>query len=126
MAHTQYAACIEACNACADACDHCATACLHEANPKPMARCIALDMDCAAICRLAAGFMARDSEVAGEICASCAAVCEACGAECEKHEMQHCKDCAEACRRCAEECRRMAQKAPGKSARSGTGMRPGH
>jgi hypothetical protein len=126
MAHTQYAACIEACNACADACDHCATACLQEANPKPMARCVALDMDCAAICRMAAGFMARGSEVAGEICASCAEVCEACGAECEKHDMQHCKECAEACRRCAEECRSMAQRTTGKAGRSGTGIRPGH
>jgi hypothetical protein len=126
MAHTQYAGCIEACNACADACDHCATACLQEANPKPMARCIALDMDCAAICRMAAGFMARGSELAGEVCASCADVCDACGAECEKHDMQHCKACAEACRRCAEECRRMAQNAPGKSARTGADARAGH
>ena len=126
MAHTQYAACIEACNACADACDHCATACLQEANPKPMARCVALDMDCAAICRTAAGFMARGSELAGEICAACAEVCETCGAECEKHEMQHCKECAEACRRCAQECRSMAKRATGKAGRSGAGMRPGH
>jgi hypothetical protein len=126
MAHTQYAACIEACNACADACDHCATACLQEPDPKPMARCIALDVDCAAICRLAAGYMARGSELAGDICGFCAEVCEACGAECAKHDMQHCKECAEACRRCAEECRRMAAKAPGKPARAGAGMRPGH
>jgi hypothetical protein len=126
MAHSRYATCIEACNACADACDHCATACLQEANPKPMARCIALDMDCAAICRLAAGYMARGSELAGAICGSCAEVCEACGAECEKHPMEHCKQCAEACRRCAEECRRMAQKVPGKDARTGSGMRAGH
>jgi hypothetical protein len=126
MAHTQYAACIEACNACADACDHCASACLQEANPKPMVRCVALDMDCAASCRAAAGYMARDSTFAGEICGLCADVCEACATECEKHDMQHCKECAEACRRCAEECRRMARKAPGKSARTGAGMRPGH
>ncbi len=108
MAHAQYATCIEACNACADACDHCATACLKEPNPKPMARCIALDMDCAGICRMAASYMARDSEFAMQLCAMCADVCEACGAECEKHQMAHCRECAEACKRCAEECRRMA------------------
>lgn len=108
MAHTQYATCIEACNACADACDHCATACLKESNPKPMARCIALDMDCAAICRMAASYMSRGSEFATQLCAMCADVCEACGAECEKHQMDHCQECAEACKRCAEECRRMA------------------
>ena len=108
MAHERFATCIEACNDCADACDHCATACLAEPDPKPMARCIALDMDCAAICRLASGYMARGSEFASAICAACAEVCEACGAECEKHDMEHCKKCAEACRRCADECRRVA------------------
>lgn len=126
MAHTQYASCIEACNTCADACDHCAAACLEEADPKPMARCIALDIDCAALCRLAASYMARGSELAGQMCGFCADVCEACGAECEKHDMQHCRECAAACRRCAEECRRMATKAPGKAARAGAGQRAGH
>jgi hypothetical protein len=107
--HDHYRTCIEACNACADACDHCATACLAEADVKMLARCIGLDLDCAAICRLAAGFMARGSELANEICRACADVCEACGDECARHgHMAHCRTCAEACRRCAEECRRMA------------------
>ena len=126
MAHAQYASCIEACHACADACDHCATACLQEANPKPMARCVSLDIDCAAACRLAASYMARGSELAGEICSFCAEVCEACGVECEKHSMEHCKACAEACRRCAEECCRMAQQAHSKGSIAGAGMRHGH
>ena len=115
MAHSQYATCIEACNICATACDHCAAACLSEKDPKPMARCIALDIDCAAVCRLAPGFMARDSKQAALICGVCADVCEACAAECGNHDMQHCKDCAEACRRCAAECRRMAEQARSKS-----------
>src|SRR4051812_22439675 len=67
MASSPYAACIEACNACALACDRCAAACLEEDDPKPMARCIALDIDCAALCRLAAGFMGRDSEFAPSV-----------------------------------------------------------
>ena len=109
MAHAQFASCIDPCNAIAIACDHCSTACLAEPDPKHMARCIALDMDCAAACRAAAGFMARGSELAGEMCAFCADVCEACGEECGRHEkMEHCRACAEACRRCAEECLRMA------------------
>ena len=109
MAHTQYAACIEACNSCADACDHCSIACLQEADPKPMARCVALDIDCAQLCRLAAAYMARGSECASQICSLCAELCDLCGAECEKHaHMEHCRACAQACRRCAEECRRMA------------------
>jgi hypothetical protein len=119
MAHQQFAACIAACNDCADACDHCAIACLGEADPKPMARCIALDVDCTAICRLASGYMARGSEWASTLCAACADVCEACGAECGKHDMEHCRKCAQACRRCAEECRRMASPAAARTQSQG-------
>ena len=108
MSHEEFRTCIEACNECAIACSHCASACLAEADPKPMARCIALDIDCAEICRLAAAYMSRGSELSSAICGACAEVCEACGDECEKHGMDHCKTCAEACRRCAEECRRMS------------------
>jgi hypothetical protein len=108
MAHQTHQSCIDACNACADACDHCATACLQEQDVKAMARCIALDMDCAAVCRLAAGYMARGSEFAKAICRVCADVCQACGEECGKHQHDHCRQCAQACRRCAEECGRMA------------------
>lgn len=107
MAHEQYRACIEACSACADACDHCATACLGESDVAAMARCIALDVDCAQICRVAAGAMARDSELAGAICALCAEVCATCAEECARHAHDHCRQCAEACRRCAEACRGM-------------------
>lgn len=112
MAHRQFASCIEACNDCADACDHCAAACLQEDNVKIMTRCIALDIDCAQICRLAASTMARGSEFAYQLCALCADLCEACGAECAKHAMDHCQECAAACRRCAQECRAMAGRAP--------------
>jgi hypothetical protein len=108
MAHQQYQACVDACNACADACDHCAAACLQEQDVRMMARCIALDMDCAALCRLAAGAMARGSDHAQQICRLCAEVCDACGDECAKHTLDHCQACAQACRRCADECRRMA------------------
>lgn len=106
--HQHYQSCIEACNACADACDHCATACLAEHDVKMMAECIRLDIDCAAVCRLAAGYMARGSQFAQRMCALCADICEACGAECARHAQDHCQACAQACRRCAEECRRMA------------------
>jgi hypothetical protein len=50
-----------------------------------MAECIRHDMDCAAICRMAAAYMARDSRYAGDLCNPCADVCEACGAECARH-----------------------------------------
>lgn len=106
-----YATCIESCNDCADACDHCAGSCLHEENVKMMARCIALDIDCAQLCRLAAAIMARGGEAAAAICAACADVCEMCAAECGSHDMDHCQRCAAACRQCAAECRAMVDKA---------------
>jgi len=108
MSHEQHQFCITECNACADACDHCATACLSEDNPAMMTDCIRNDMDCAAICRLAAGFMARGSIHAKEVCALCAHICETCADECAKHQHAHCQACAEACRKCAAECRKMA------------------
>ena len=77
-----------------------------------MARCIQLDMDCAQICRLAAAYMSRGSELSATICEVCAEVCDACAEECEKHDMEHCRQCAQACRRSAEECRRMVSAHP--------------
>jgi hypothetical protein len=106
--HEKYQSCIQACYACALECNHCLIACLQENDVKMMARCIALDLDCAEMCTLAAGAMARDSQVAGAICAACAAVCEACGEECARHAHDHCRRCAAACRQCAQECRQMA------------------
>lgn len=111
MSHEKFASCIEACHACADACDHCAVACLEEEHVHAMGRCIALDIDCAAICRLAAGYMARGSTLAAVVCAACAEVCQACAAECARHDMAHCQTCAQACQRCAQACRAMADAA---------------
>lgn len=96
---------IEACSACADACDRCAAACLREHDVKSMARCIALDIECAALCRLAAGTLARDSDFIVQVCQVCTAACEACGTECARHMMDHCQACADACRRCETACR---------------------
>jgi len=101
-------ACVRACQECATACLQCATACLQEAEPKPMARCIALDLECADICALAAASMARGGEHMQAICALCATACSGCAAECKKHSMDHCKRCAQACERCAQACLAMA------------------
>lgn len=112
MPHESMQSCIDACYDCAVACDHCASACLREQEPKKLSRCIALDIDCAELCRTAAALMSRGSEFAVAVCATCAEVCEACAQECERHDMDHCRECAAACRKCAEECRRMgAQRA---------------
>ncbi len=101
-------ACIQACSRCADACDRCAAACLQEPDVTAMAGCIALDIDCAALCRLSAGFMARDSDHARALCRACAEVCNACAEECGQHQADHCRECARACRDCADQCRSMA------------------
>ena len=126
MPHDQMKSCIDACYACATACDHCAAACLRESDVKMLARCIQLDIDCADMCRLAAGYMGRGSELAAAVCESCAEVCDACADECDKNgKMQHCRECAEACRRCAEECRRMASMTSGGGRALGTARTSG-
>jgi hypothetical protein len=104
----QYQACIDACLRCASICNHCASSCTQEEDVKMMARCIQLDMECAAICYAAAQLMSLGSSKAEEFCRICADICEECGNECGKHKTQHCQECAEMCHRCAEECRRMA------------------
>lgn len=104
---TKYLDCIAACNACLVACQHCAASCLQEPDVKKMARCIALDMDCAQLCATAVALMAGASEFAGPLCTLCAQACRACEQECGKHDMDHCKQCAEACHRCADACDRM-------------------
>ena len=127
MPHDQFKSCIAACNTCAETCDHCAAACLREKEVQAMARCIALDIDCAALCRLAAGYMSRASECARTICAVCADVCDACAQECAKHsKMEHCRRCADACQRCAEECRRMATVASGAGKAGRAASLPAH
>jgi len=69
MSIEQFRSCIQACNECADACDQCAAACLRDNQITALARCIELDIDCAAICRLAAAVMARGRPKALQLCA---------------------------------------------------------
>jgi hypothetical protein len=108
---THLRACIDACHACAIACNHCATACLKEPDVAKMARCITLDVDCAAVCQLAAAAMARGSECTHLICGLCADICRQCADECGRHAHGHCRACAEACAQCADACRRMSSDA---------------
>lgn len=103
----RYADCIAACNACAAACLKCAAACLEEQDARKMTRCIALDMDCAGICTLAASYMLRNSEFAPLVCEDCAEVCKWCNEECERHDHWHCQECATACQACMEMCLKM-------------------
>ena len=106
-AYHHYKNCIDACLACAALCNHCASSCLQEEEVKMMARCIQLDMECAALCYAAAQLMSLGSANAEAICELCAKACEACAEECGKHQTKHCQECAEACRQCAAACRAM-------------------
>jgi hypothetical protein len=99
--------CIDSCNACFTACNFCALSCLGEKDVQMLAKCIALDMECAAFCRFSSELMSMESTSAKDICRLCAQICDACGNECAKHEMEHCRQCAEACMRCAKECQAM-------------------
>ena len=74
--------------ACLQACNECAAACLKGADPKAMARCVALDLERADICCLAAASIARCGEQVQAICALCRNACESCGTECSRHAME--------------------------------------
>jgi hypothetical protein len=107
--HEKFQSCIDACNTCATSCEHCAGSCIClEETKSEVVACIRLDLDCAAICRLAAGIMSRGGPMAAQVCRLCATACDACAVECERHDMEHCRACAEACRAAARECRAMA------------------
>ncbi len=106
--HDQHGPCLQACNDCAAACDHCAISCLNEPEPRAFKSCAKATLDCAAVCRLVAELIARDSRFTREMYLVCAHVCDATAAECEKHSVDHCQVSAEICRACADECRRMA------------------
>lgn len=89
---------------CATACENCAALCLDEKDVTPMAHCIEIDSDCAALCYLTAKLLTRDSEFAHELLALCEKACRHCAEECSLHTHEHCKRCTEACRRCEQAC----------------------
>ena len=120
-----YQNCIEACNACAEACDSCAAACLNEPDAALLERCIALDADCAQLCRTTAGFLARGGEFAHALCKLCAELCESCGLEGIRHQHRHCRDCAAACERAAQACRDvLGAQAGADTISAGAGLHP--
>lgn len=124
MAQQQFQSCIDACNACADACDSCAALNLQVPDTKVLARCIKLNIDCAQLCRVTAGFLARGSELAASICEACIKACEDCREECAQYSMSHCKECEAACHLCANECERMLATLPDCQQDLGVGITP--
>lgn len=98
--------CIDACAECALACTACADACLGEENPRMLARCIRIDLDCADVCAATGQMLMRQLDVEWNIVESQVRACQTavrlCAEECDKHARRHdhCRICAEACRRC--------------------------
>ena len=89
-------------------CGHCVSVVTKAIKQTDPARCIALDLECAATCQLAVASIARGGEHMQAICSLCAQACRGCATECGKHNMDHCRRCAEACKRCADACLAMA------------------
>ena len=80
---------------------------LPEKEVADLAKCIQLDMECAAIWEAPAKLMSMNGSMANELCQMCIDICNRCAEECENHGkkgMEHSRECAEACRKCAEVC----------------------
>jgi hypothetical protein len=102
MYEEDFSSCIDPCHDAVAACHRCAAACLKQPGTAKTARCIQLNAECAQICRLAAGYLSRHSELAIELCTLCAAACELCSQECAQQPVRQCQESAAACRRCAQ------------------------
>jgi hypothetical protein len=90
---------------CAAASSYCATACINEKDVSMLRRCISINLDCADICTLVAGMLARGSQHGIHLLTECREICMACAAECELHgNMDHCEKAASVCRDCGELC----------------------
>jgi len=107
MAIGHYDVCIDLCNKTAKSCDELVVTCLGQENAAYMRDAILAAVDCAAFCRMAAGFMARDSQMAQLICEDCSEICMSCAEEFSQHPAEHFQICVTICRECANECLKM-------------------
>ncbi|MDF2475562.1 MAG: hypothetical protein K0S24_1045 [Sphingobacterium sp.] len=96
--------CISACWQCVTACQSCALACTNENDIEMMAKCIALNIECAILGSTTAQLLAIDSFYAKELVKICAEICSNCAEECFKYKYKHCQSCAKACEHCAIAC----------------------
>lgn len=95
--------CIRDCQASDLACSACLAHCLEQGGPYAQAAHVRLLIDCAAMCRLSADFMARGSSFHQRQCSLCEDVCVACAESCEgMPDDPVMAECAALCRRCAD------------------------
>ena len=80
---------------CATQSEHCATVATGLIGKR---QCISLCHDTAALCRLGAELLARESELTSWLLPACELACLACADECEKHIGSFFGECARQCR----------------------------
>lgn len=102
---------LETLQECAAMCERMCTLLLDYPDVQARGKQIKLLSDCAAICTLAAKYVARESTFTKYICDLCAYVCEVCGNECIKHHDKESQMCGKMCHSCANECKKLAKSA---------------
>jgi len=101
--------CIDECVRCNEVCLSTIPYCLEQGGHHAEEAHIVLLQDCATICRTAADFMLRGSDLHALTCGACSEICARCAEDCERMaDDPMMKQCAEVCRRCSESCARMA------------------
>ena len=106
----QIAAAIDASLRCVQTCTSCADADLAEDDIDEMRACIALCLNCAAVCDVTARLLSRtahwDQFVVHRLLQACVRVCAECADECARHahHHRHCAICEKVCRDCERAC----------------------
>jgi hypothetical protein len=101
--------CVDDCQECWSMCTATVQHCLHKGGRHAEADHIRLLLDCADICKTAADFMLRGSDLHPQVCEICATVCDRCADSCDQMaDDDTMRDCSEVCRRCADSCRQMS------------------
>jgi hypothetical protein len=104
------AAAIDASLRCVQSCTSCADADLAEDDVQEMRTCIALCLNCAAVCDITARLLSRtahwDQFVVHRLLQACVRVCAECAEECARHahHHRHCAICEKTCRECERAC----------------------
>lgn len=107
--------CIQNCLDCSRFCLETAAYCRHENEKTPAALLAPILEDCAEICAMNAGLLARDSDFYMLVGLLCANVCSVCADACELHAVNDPKidRCVKICRLTAESCAAIVYREPG-------------
>lgn len=103
-----YRRAIDACGDAAVACEAAAEACIEMGGLQPPLRA---SRDCIGLCSTAMNFLARGSQLSGDLCAVTARSCDLVAESCRELEIEALCKAAEACAECARACRVVASAA---------------